>query len=371
MYSSPVPPFIFAPRVALALLVLPALVGAQAVSRTDVPRAGQLRVTFEPVITAWEREFTPAGRRRIADGLPGPLFVRAERRVTPLMAEFGLTNRISVSVNLPLVRTRVQESYHTDSTGAPDSASATLDSLLADPTFAYTPIRNTPRNLRYFAGDAEIRGKYLLFVSPAFRTSVALVYRLPTGHLDSPHDLFDIPSGDHQTDLELQAAQEVIVAERLWLNVAVRAAKQRTGTRERRVGPETQPLLPRAATAVLGWRPGDYAAIDIAPLYRFHPSFAAGFTAGYFTKARDHYAYRTSADSVAVAGAYGSPVAASVLNAGTSQRWVRLGVALSYVGRDVEGGLSIEQTVSAAAGGGRVPAASVFRLVMRTTRWPF
>jgi hypothetical protein len=371
VYSSPLPPFPIYRRLAVvgALMALPGFADSQAVPRTDVPRAGQLRVTFEPVITTWEREFTPAGRQPIAQGLPGPLFVRAERRVTQLAAEFGITNRISIGVNVPLIRTRVQESFHSDSTGQLDSASATLDSLLADPTFAYTPIRNTPRNLRFFPGDAELRGKYLLFASPTFRTSVALVYRLPTGHLDSPHDLFDLSSGDHQADLEAQAAQELIVADRLWLNVAVRAARQRSSTRERRVGPESQALLPRAATVVLGWRPGDYAAIDLAPLYRFHPTFAAGVTLGYFSKARDHYAYRSAADSVAVSNAYGSPMSASILNGGTSLRWLRLGAAVTYLGRDVEGSLSFEQTVSAA--GGRVPAASVFRLVMRTTRWPF
>ena len=41
---------------AIALLV-PRIAAAQAGPRTDTPRAGQLRFTFEPVITTWEREF--------------------------------------------------------------------------------------------------------------------------------------------------------------------------------------------------------------------------------------------------------------------------------------------------------------------------
>ena len=64
----------------LALGVIPGLspgVGrAQAVSRTDTPRAGTLRVAFEPVITTWEREFTNGRRRRIGASLPAAEMVR-------------------------------------------------------------------------------------------------------------------------------------------------------------------------------------------------------------------------------------------------------------------------------------------------------
>lgn len=326
-------------------------------------------MTFEPVITTWEREFTDSGRRRIGASLPAPVFVRAERRVTPLIAEFGITNRIAVSVRVPVVRVRTQAGHFIDSTGVPDSAALALDSLLRDSTYDFAPLRNTPRRLRYFPGDAELQATYRLFVAPTYSTSVALVLRLPTGHQDSPHDLFDLSTGDHQTDVEAQVTQELIVANRLWLNVAVRAARQRPGTRERRVGPQATLLVPRGATALLKWRPGDYAAIDIAPLYRFSPYFGVGFTAGYLTKQRDHYAYRSAQDSIGVATRLGAPVPANVLDAGTSERRLRLGAAVTYVGPDVEGSVSIEQTVSGA--GGRAPAATVFRVVMRTSRWPF
>ncbi|HXM39245.1 MAG TPA: hypothetical protein VN908_11380 [Gemmatimonadales bacterium] len=350
----------------LLLLILglaPGVSRAQAVLRTDTPRAGTLRVTFEPVITTWEREFTDSGRRRIGASLPAPVFVRAERRVTPLIAEFGISNRIAVGLRLPIVRVRVQAQHDTSAAGR------SLDSLLRDSTYDFAPIRNTPRNLRYFTGDVELQAKYRLFVAPTYATSVAFVLRLPTGHQDSPHDLFDIPTGDHQTDLEAQVAQELIVGNRLWLNVLVRAARQQPGTRDRRVGPQSTLLIPRGATARLDWRPGDYAAIDVAPLYRFSRYFGAGFTAGYWSRKRDHYSYRSAQDSSDVATRLGAPVPASVLDAGTSERWLRLGGAVTYVGPNWEGGFSIEQTVSGA--GGRVPAATVFRIVLRTSRWPF
>jgi hypothetical protein len=98
---------------------------------------------------------------------------------------------------------------------------------------------------------------------------------------------------------------------------------------------------------------------------RLAPEFAAGFTAGYFSKARDHYAFQSAQDSVALATRLGFPTPAGVLDAGTSQRWLRLGFALTYHTPSVEGGFSIEQTVS---GAGLVPGATVYRIVLRTTR---
>jgi hypothetical protein len=248
-----------------------------------------------------------------------------------------------------------------DSTGA----DTVLAAMLADTTFAFAPITSTRRALRYFPGDAELQAKARLWGGSA----VLVLVRLPTGHLDSPHDLFDLATGDHQTDIEVGVTQELTVAGRLWLNLSVRGTQQRSGTRERRVAPEDSLLVPLAAWASLAWDPGDALAVDVAPMYRFNRYFAAGLTAGYFTKGRDHYTFATPADSTALATRLGAPRSASVLDAGTSERRLRLGAALTYVGPGIEGGLSFEQTVSGV--GGRIPVTSVFRIVLRTSRWPF
>ena len=131
------------------------------------------------------------------------------------------------------------------------------------------------------------------------------------------------------------------------------------------MAPLTAFLVPATATANLRWDPGDYVGIDAAPLLRLSREFAAGFTAGYFTKARDHYAFQSAQDSVAVATNTGFPTAASVLDQGTSARWLRLGFAVTYHAPRVEGGFSIEQTVS---GAGLVPGATLYRIVFRTSR---
>src|SRR5258705_9821098 len=143
-------------------LLLPAVFQSQAVPRTDTPRAGTLRLTFEPVITTWELEFTPQGRTPIGATLPATVFIRQEQRVTPLMLEWGITKRLAIGAKAPLVRVNSRQNYNLDSLGQPDSASQALDSLLNDPTYAYGSLATTPRHLHYFAGDMEVQAKYRL-----------------------------------------------------------------------------------------------------------------------------------------------------------------------------------------------------------------
>jgi len=217
---------------------------------------------------------------------------------------------------------------------------------------------------RYGFGDVELAAKYRLLAGAHYAAAVKALVRLPTGARDSADDLLAPSIGDHQTDLEGQLTQDLIAGP-LWLNLAVRAGLQRPGTRVRRVAPPNAFLVPVAATASLRWDPGDYVGVDVAPLVRLAPEFAAGFTAGYWTKQQDRYAFQSPQDSIALATRLGAPTAASELDQGTSEHRLRLGVAMTYHGAMVEGGFSVEQTVS---GGGFVPGATVYRLVMRTSR---
>jgi hypothetical protein len=390
-YASPLPPFAACCRLVAILALVPCLVHAQAGPRTDTPRAGHLRVTFEPVVTTWDRQFTSNGHEQkignslVAETRPPfgcrringfvvcgfnftPVLVREERRVTPLALDFGITNRIAVGVYAPLVRVNTRAGFPLASDGTPGApgAAARLDSILSDTTLGFGPIVGTSRRRRFFAGDVEVNAKYRVIESHNYAFSGTVVVRLPTGHQDSPNNLFDISTGDHQTAIELQAAQELTLFDRLSLNALVRAGRQQPGTRARRVGPESVLLIPHAALATLNWDPGDYVGVDIAPMLRFGKAFGVGFTAGYWTQTRDRYTYRSAQDSIDVATRLGTPVSAAVLDAGTALRWTRLGVAMTYATADLEGSLSVEQTVSGS--GGLVPVATVVRIVMRTSR---
>jgi hypothetical protein len=503
------------------LLVVPALAGgvrlaaAQAVERTDVPGRGMIRVTFDPRVMTWNSDFTDAGRLALGRGLTGDtvggtyipaiarleqqvrtasglagfvaslgagrLSVRQERRTYPVTAEVGLTDRLALSVMVPIVRTSTRAAlqlspvganvgrnplagngtayatffrqfdstlavldqniaagqygcdvnpnctarsdatawhqardalygaaYGSGPTGSPfmvrDSSAAGLaiDSAVAriqremstsfgisgfDSTFALASdtlsadalqgVLSTPdstgfgynalpfhRNWRYALGDVELAAEYRVATGARYAAALVALVRLPTGRKDSADEFLYQSIGDHQLDLEGRVIQELTVGP-VWLNVAVRAGMQRPGTRVRRVAPWDALLVPATATADLRWDPGDYLGVDIAPLVRLAPQFAAGFTAGYWTRGRDHYTFQSPQDSTDLENRLGVPTSASVLDAGTSERRLRLGFAVSYVGKTVEGGFSIEQTVS---GAGDVPAATQYRIVFRTAR---
>jgi len=503
----------------LLLLVVAAsattALAAQAVERTDIPRRGTLRVTVDPRIITWDRQYTngtawqplgapltgdtvgsaaiPSVARleqdvRTASGLSGFLAslgkglfsVRQERRTFPISAELGVTDRLAVSVMVPIVRvatrTRLQLSptgsnlganplatqagadvaytdffaqfddalmqlndsitaghygcppcpqaqalaaqgaavrdalrrmvYGVGTTGSPfvplaqsdaglaigstvgtiqqDLATAynipsftdpfllSVDSLnpdrmaalLADPVLGYgyrfSPFRNS---FRIGLGDVEIGAKYRIVTGSRYAAAVAGTVRLPTAGRDFADDLLRQSLGDHQLDVEARLIQELTVAGRVWLNLAVRAGVQRPGTRFVRVAPPAAVLVPAQAGVLLSWDPGDYAAVDFAPLYRFNPRFAAGLTLGYWSRGRDHFTFRTSQDSTDLETRLGTATSAAVLDQGTSERWLRVGAAVTFVGAGVEGGFSVEQTISGS--GGRVPAATVFRIVLR------
>jgi hypothetical protein len=243
--------------------------------------------------------------------------------------------------------------------------SETFATFLNDSSFGfgYSPFRNS---WRYGLGDLALQAKYRIG-GGHYAVAIAGLVRLPTGSRDSTLEVLDIPIADHQPAFELTLTQEVMVARRLWLNLAVRAGTATGSTRARRVAPPDAFLTPYQATTTLLWDVGDYLAIDFAPMYRFTPTFALGCIAGYRTKRADHYGYESAQDSLDLADRLGAPIPASVLDEGTAQHSLRVGLAVTYASPKIEGGFTVEQTVS--GGGGPVPDATVFRLVVRVD-WP-
>ena len=209
-----------------------------------------------------------------------------------------------------------------------DAADTILDARLS--ALGLAPFANTARRLRFFTGDVEVTAKYRVLARDSYAAAAAVVVRLPTGHQDSPNDPFDLATGDHQTDIEGRLTGELTLLHRLWLNLSVRAARQLPGQRERRIGPVDQLFLPATTSARLRWDPGDYVAVDVAPLFRFSRLFAAGITFGYYTQGRDRYAFLSPQDSTDVAGRVGGPVSPAVLEAGNGDP-----AGAAGVGRDV------------------------------------
>lgn len=246
-------------------------------------------------------------------------------------------------------------------------AITTLNQVMINPDslgfgYAALPFRS---GWRIGLGDVELGAKYRFLAHEHYAAALQAILRLPTAGRDSDDDLLRQPVGDHVLAVEGRFTHELTVGP-LWLNVALHGGLQRHGTRVRRVAPPEAFLVPGTAAATLWWKPGDYAGVDVAPLLRLSREFAAGLTAGYYTKAQDQYGYLTAQDSTAVANRTGVPTPASVLDAGTGQRRLRIGFAVTYHAPTVEGGFSVEQTVSGR--GGLVPATTLYRIVLRTSQ---
>src|SRR6266446_3330769 len=136
-------------RIALLLACLAITGGASVV---DAPARGVVRVTFDPRIMTWNDQFTDAGRMKLGAPLTGDtvggryipvvsrleqnvrvvsgisnfvaslgaglLSARQERRTYPTTAELGLTNRLSVSLMVPMVRVETRASFQYSARGA-------------------------------------------------------------------------------------------------------------------------------------------------------------------------------------------------------------------------------------------------------------
>jgi hypothetical protein len=235
-----------------------------------------------------------------------------------------------------------------------------FQSLLNDATygFGYNKMRNT---WRYGLGDVALQAKYRLGGDP-YAVAFAGRVRLPTGGRDSILEVLDMPIAAHQTAYEVTVTQELTIARRLWLNLAVRAGTAMGSTRARRVAGIEAFLVPYQATTVLNWDVGDYLAVDFAPLYRFTPTFAVGFTAGYWNKRADVYSYQSPQDSLALAGRLARRYPPACCTRAPIKSGAG-GLAVTYAGPKAEGGFTVEKTVSGQ--GGPVEAATVFRIVMR------
>jgi len=256
--------------------------------------------------------------------------------------------------------------FPADTIGAATFATALTDSAVG---FGARPFMDTPVRERFWLGDVEVAARVQVVRTLGYAATLGLVWRLGTGHQPSAGDPLALAAGDGQTDLEGQLVQELTLWRRLWLNLSLRGALQRPGERTRRVAPAAALLVRPQLAAPLTWDPGDYVAVDFAPMYRFHRWFAAGVTFGYFAKGEDRHTYRTAQDSIDLATRVGVALPASLLDAGTATRLSRAGIAASYVGPAFETGFSAERTLS--GGTGRVPAAWTFRLVLRVKQTLF
>ena len=159
-------------------------------------------------------------------------------------------------------------------------AAGQAQTLFTDPDSRLGVVTRPPQTTeRSHLGDIEVGARLLLFDSfangasrrLAFRTAVGAVFRFATGQEDDPDDLFDVPTGDGQNDVELSTAIDVGIARRVTTTVRGRYTLQLPDqTMARITDVPSDVFAPAYRRQSVERDLGDIVEIDIVP--RFAPS---------------------------------------------------------------------------------------------------
>jgi hypothetical protein len=174
--------------------------------------------------------------------------------------------------------------------------------LLTDPTFGIEADA-LKRVTRYGIGDIEL-GAMLLLIDPyggsaerrlhpsgpALRLAAGGLVRLGTGKLDSPNNLADIGTGDHQNDVEGRVVADVILGSHAWISMAGRYGVQLADQVERRI-PRIRgaPFTGSYARQLVDRDLGDYVTLDVTPRWSLNEYVQVGGEYRFLRRDRDRY----------------------------------------------------------------------------------
>ncbi|NIN73283.1 MAG: hypothetical protein GTO46_15440 [Gemmatimonadetes bacterium] len=103
------------------------------------------------------------------------------------------------------------------------------------------------------------------------------LWRFATGTPPLAQHLFDVGTGDGQSDLELRGTFEVGLGSRLWLSVFAGYNIQLEGEVERLVTSRELPMQRGAYTALVNWDPGDVLTLAAVPRLNFTRNITFSF----------------------------------------------------------------------------------------------
>ena len=194
---------------------------------------------------------------------------------------------------------------------------------------------------RSHIGDIELGTKVLLFDtfgSPArarahrqgfgARLAVGGLARLGTGQVERPDDIFDVGTGDGQTDLEGNAAVDLVFGRRFWTSVVARYGAQLADEQTFRIPDVARnPYVMKYREQIVSRDLGDYLELEASPRYVYNDylSFSANWL--YRRKGEDKYTGSFTTEDPS-----GKPVTldASILGLGTEQTEQRVGGGASF-----------------------------------------
>ena len=193
---------------------------------------------------------------------------------------------------------------------------------------------------RSHIGDVEVGAKVLLFDSfgsPAasrasrvggFRFAVGGLVRLGTGQAERPDDIFDVGTGDGQTDIEANGTADLIVGKRFWASVSGRYGVQMSDEKPFRIPDVARnPFLAQYREQTVTRDLGDYIELEAAPRYVYNDYFSVSAQWVYRRKGEDKY---TGTFTVTDLDSNSVTVDAGILGVGTDATEQRIGGGLSY-----------------------------------------
>lgn len=233
-----------------------------------------------------------------------------------------------------------------------------LGTLAADPPG--TAVRG------WLAGETEVGLRYALLrrwdgdgEGVRHRTTVGVRARLPLRSANAvafvdPADLFGIPLGDGQRDVELSVYQDAGIGEWLVVNTTVRYGVQLSDDLTVAVRPPDRPLAPPSQRVEVERDLGDYLRARVAPRVHLNPHLSVGLEYRFWRKGTDRFRA-------------GGGIDASPLEVQSSQTRHRLGVGATYRPLDPGEGepptavpeLGLVYQSPVAGTGGRTPAAGL------------
>jgi hypothetical protein len=160
------------------------------------------------------------------------------------------------------------------------------------------------------------------------RFAVGGLARLGTGQIERPDDIFDIGTGDGQTDVEGNAAVDFVVGRRFWASVVGRYGVQLADEKTFRIPDVARnPYLMKYREQIVSRDLGDYIELEASPRYVYNDylSFSANWL--YRRKGEDKYT-----GSFTTEGPAGEPVTldASILGVGSDETEQRVGGGASF-----------------------------------------
>ena len=166
---------------------------------------------------------------------------------------------------------------------------ATFNDMLVADGWGYgaDPLSFVKYNMKF--GDAEIGVRWSALQGSSLRAVLGGTVRLPTGKVDTPENFVDIGTGDHQTDVVLDAEAVWRFGSILALAGMASYTFQLGDNLERRITSHTRPIAIAATQQLVSRNLGDYFEVGLYPTIYLSRSFVAYGSAYYYYKPTDRF----------------------------------------------------------------------------------